>query len=225
MDKLFYSKQEVIEYLWLYSRYYSQRLFECEELFQEKKGYASITMLFSVLENIMKLSTDDYDSSLYDVAKKLNEQSIITDEEYKFVSTNKHSVRKIRNLFAHANLFAVNIVNIENNNEILYPLTEEDSCLLLYNKLSGIIFNLIFKIISREFIDEVKNNINIDLSKQLLTLKLDIKTLTLNEMEALKGIPVNSVAKLDIPYNKKLKILDEAPDVNVYASILENLIK
>ncbi len=225
MDKLFYSKQEVIEYLWLYSRYYSQRLFECEELFQEEKDYASITMLFSVLENIMKLSTDDYDSSLYDVAKKLNEQSIITDEEYKFVSTNKHRVRKIRNLFAHANFFAVNIVNIENNEEILYPLTEEDSCLLLYNKLSGIIFNLIFKIISREFIDEVKNNINIDLSKQLLTLKLDIKTLTLNEMEALKGIPVNSVAKLDIPNNKKLKILDEAPDVNVYASILENLIK
>lgn len=93
MDKFFYSKQEVIEYLWLYSRYYSQRLFECEELFQKEKGYASITMLFSVLENIMKLSTDDYDSSLYDVAKKLNEQSIITDEEYKFVSTNKHSVR------------------------------------------------------------------------------------------------------------------------------------
>lgn len=107
----------------------------------------------------------------------------------------------------------------------MYPLTEEDSCLLLYNKLSSIIFNLIFKIISRDFIDEVKNNINIDLSKELLTLKLDIKTLTLNEMEALKGIPVNSVAKLDIPYNKKLKILDEAPYVDVYASIFENLFK
>lgn len=224
MCKYFYSKYEVIEYLSVYSRFYAQRLFECEEFFREEKGYVSVTMLFSILESIMKLTADDYDSPLYEIAKKLNNQSIISDEEHKFVSTDKYSVRKIRNLFAHANLFAINIVNIEDQKEILYPLTEEDSCLLLYKKLSGVIFNLILKIISRDFIDEVKNSINIDLSKSLLDLKLDIKILTLNEMETLKGIPVNSIAKLDIPYNQKLKILDEAPNVNIYVGILENLL-
>ena len=224
MCKSFYSKYEVIEYLSVYSRFYAQRLFECEELFREEKGYVSVTMLFSILESIMKLTADDYDSPLYEIAKKLNNQSIISDEEHRFVSTDKYSVRKIRNLFAHANLFAINIVNIEDQKEILYPLTEEDSCLLLYKKLSGVIFNLILKIISRDFIDEVKNSINIDLSKSLLELKLDIKILTLNEMETLKGIPVNSIAKLDIPYNQKLKILDEAPNVNIYVGILENLL-
>ena len=224
MCKSFYSKYEVIEYLSVYSRFYAQRLFECEELFREEKGYVSVTMLFSILESIMKLTADDYDSPLYEIAKKLNNQSIISDEEHRFVSTDKYSVRKIRNLFAHANLFAINIVNIEDQKEILYPLTEEDSCLLLYKKLSGVIFNLILKIISRDFIDEVKNSINIDLSKSLLDLKLNIKILTLNEMETLKGIPVNSIAKLDIPYNQKLKILDEAPNVNIYVGILENLL-
>lgn len=224
MCKFFYSKHEVIENLWVYSRFYAQRLYECEELFNEEKGYVSITMLFSILESIMKLAADDFDSPLYEIAKKLNDQSIISDEEHRFVSTDKYSVRKIRNLFAHANLFAINIVNIEEEKEILYPLTEEDSCLLLYRKLSDVIFNLILKIISRDFIDELKNSINIDLSKALLDLKLDVKILTLNEMETLKGIPVNSIAKLDIPYNQKLKILDEASNVNIYVGILENLL-
>ena len=214
-----------MDFVWQYSRYYSQRLYECEELYREEKGYASITMLFSVLENIMKLYADDFDSSFYEIANKLKDQSVLTSEEYNFVSADKHSIRKIRNLFAHANLAAINIINIEQNKEIFYPLTEEDSCLLLYSKLSDIIFNLILKIVSGGFIFDVKKNINIDLSKPLSDLKLELKVLTLNEMEILKGIPVDSVAKLDIPYNHKVKILDEASNVNVYASIFENLFR
>lgn len=128
-------------------------------------------------------------------------------------------------MFAHANLAAINIINIEKDKEILYPLTEEDSCLLLYSKLSDIIFNLILKIVSGGFIFDVKKNINIDLSKLLSDFKLELKVLTLNEMEILEGIPVDSVEKLDIPYNHKVKILDEASNVNVYTSIFENLFK
>lgn len=83
------------------------------------------------------------------VAKELKDKSIITNEEYKFISTNQFSIRKV------TNLFAVNLVNIENNREILYPLTEEESCLLPYSKVSDIIFNLIFKIISLNFINDM----------------------------------------------------------------------
>nr|WP_039692846.1 TM1812 family CRISPR-associated protein [Streptococcus gallolyticus] len=136
MDEKMYSKQEVIQHVWSYSRFYSQQLFQCEEFFKDGKGYAAITILFTVLENIIKLAANDYDSSFYDVSKELADKSIITDEEYKFISTNQFSIRKIRNLFAHANLFAVNIVNIEDDREILYPFTEEESCLLLYTKVS-----------------------------------------------------------------------------------------
>lgn len=91
MDKFFYSKEEIVDFVWQYSRYYSQRLHECEELYREEKGYASITMLFSVLENIMKLYADDFDSPFYKIAKKLKDQSVLTLEEYKFVCTCKSS--------------------------------------------------------------------------------------------------------------------------------------
>ena len=221
MGDILYEKQEVIEYLWLYSHFYSQRLFECEELYEEEKGYASITILFAVLENIMKLAANDYDSSFYDIAKQLESKTIITNEEYKFISTNQFSIRKIRNLFAHENLFAVNLVNIENGKEILYPFTEEESCLLLYSKVSDIIFNLILKIISKNLICDI----NVNLSKILQELKLEIRILTANEIAVIKGIPTNSLDNINIPYNEKLKIFDEASDVNVYTHIFKNLLQ
>jgi len=60
--------------------FYSQRLFECVEFFEEEKGYASITIIFSVLENIMEVSANDYDSSFYDIAKQPESKSVITNE-------------------------------------------------------------------------------------------------------------------------------------------------
>ena len=219
MDEKMYSKQEVIQHVWSYSRFYSQQLFQCEEFFKDGKGYAAITILFTVLENIIKLAANDYDSSFYDVSKELADKSIITDEEYKFISTNQFSIRKIRNLFAHANLFAVNIVNIEDDREILYPFTEEESCLLLYSKVSDIIFNIILKIASRNLI----LNINVNLSKVLHEFTLEIRILTPNEIATIKGFPENSLDNTDIPYNEKLKIFDEASDVNIYEQIFKKI--
>ena len=104
-------------------------------------------------------------------------------------------------------------------NQILYPFTEEESCLLLYSKVSDIIFNIILKIASRNLI----LNINVNLSKVLHEFTLEIRILTPDEIATIKGFPENALDKTDIPYNEKLKIFDEASDVNIYEQIFKKL--
>jgi len=57
------------------------------------------------------------------------------------------------------------------------------------------------------------------LSKILQELKLEIRILTANEIAVIKGIPINSLDNINIPYNEKLEIFDEASDINVYTHI------
>lgn len=57
------------------------------------------------------------------------------------------------------------------------------------------------------------------MSKILQELKLEIRILTANEIAVIKGIPINSLDNINIPYNEKLEIFDEASDINVYTHI------
>jgi len=204
-----YSKDMVYNYLYQYSRFYSIRLYECETLYLEGKGYAAITLLFACLENIVKSVANDFDSSFYAVVEKVKNRCIITNDEYNFISINDNSIRKIRNLFAHANVIAINLINYENGNEILYPLSEEESCLLLYEKTSLIICNIIFKLVIDNFIDDVRNKFTIDLAQAISNCNLQFKTLTSKEMLVLKGFPEDYISDdLDIPEDARLRLID-----------------
>ncbi len=89
--------------------------------------------------------------------------------------------------------------------------------------MSDIIFNLILKIISLNFIDDIKNYIKINLLKVLQEFRLDIRVLKESKIGVVKGLPKYSFDNIDILYNQKLKILDEASDVNVYTHIFKSL--
>lgn len=225
MENSTLTKSMVLDYLWQYSRFYSQRLYECEQCYSEEKGYAAITLLFSCLENICKSVVNDYDSSFYDVVKKLKENLTISEVEYCFLNQNEFCIRKIRNLFAHANISAINLVNQEGNREILYPLTEEVSCILLYERISDIIFNLILKIISSHFLDELREKIQINLDSNIKKCKLEFRILTSKEMLVLKGLPEDYISDdLGIPEHARIRIIENAPDVNIYKEIFTNLL-
>ena len=49
---MIYSKGEVIDYIWQYSRYYGNLLISCEELSKERNlnGHVSLIYLFNILE-------------------------------------------------------------------------------------------------------------------------------------------------------------------------------
>jgi hypothetical protein len=115
-------------------------------------------------------------------------------------------------------------INVEGDKEILYPLTEEDTCLFLYKKISDIIFNLILKIISFHFLDEVESTLEVNLDTYINKCNLYFKTITFKEMLILKGYPEDYIPdELEIPEDAKLRIVDDAPDVNVLTEIFRKL--
>lgn len=217
-------KRVILDYLWQHSRFYSNRLYECEELYRENRGYAAIFMLFSCFESISKSVANDYDSSAYTVYEKIYNQNLLTDTEYSYINTNEFSLRKIRNLFAYANVATINLIVNEDGSEILWPLTEDDTAILLYKKISDIIFALVLKLISATFIEEVKKDIVIDLDNEICSCQLNFRILTTKEMLVLKGFPEDYIPdNLDIPEDAKIRLIDNAPDVNIYKFIFENI--
>ncbi len=219
-----YDKQTVLDYLWSYSRFHSYCLQQSEELYRNQNGFSAITVLFSCLENISKSVVNDYESNLFTVFKKLLENKIVTQAEHDFLNTGENCIRKIRNLYAHANIAAINLVETEDSNEILWPLTEDETSLLLYEKISDLTYNLIIKLVSFSFIEDVKQRFFVPLDEYISKCNIKFKKLSVEELLVLKGFPPNYIPDdLGIPEDTKYRIVDNASDVNMYTYIFSGL--
>lgn len=218
------SKCEVMDYIWTSSHFYHSCLVQCERLYEEEIGYSAVMVLFNCLENIAKCATDDYDSNLHTVFKKLYENDIITQKEHSFLNEGDYCIRKIRNLYAHSNAATINFIEKDGEKEMLWPLTENETSLMIYSKLSPILFNLMIKILAPNFIDSVKEKFQIALDDKLDVSILKYKVLTYKELLVLKGYPEDYIPNdIDIPEEAKVRMVDNAPDVNMYMHILSGL--
>jgi len=176
MEKDFYSKGEVIDYVWQYSRHYGNLLGYCEDIADEETnngGFASLIFLFNLTENILKDTLENFDAPFHSIITTLKNQGIITRKEHDFLNATDNSIRKVRNLLAHSNLSKYNLSFIEDGKEIYYPLTENETCLKLYNMVSGILYNLMMRIISINFVEPLE----ITLDKRLDNVVIKIKEL------------------------------------------------
>jgi len=151
-----YSKGEVVDLLWQYSRYYGNQLVYLSEI--EENGNASLIYLFNILENILKSSVSDYDSTFQNIVKKSHKDNLINQKEHDFLNNKVTGVRKIRNLLAHANLAKYNLKFAKDQS--LYPIVENEACQKLYESISDIIFNIILKVASHNFTIEVNPNVD-----------------------------------------------------------------
>lgn len=211
-----HSKAEVADYIWQYSHFHHSCLVQCENLFREEKGFSCVMVLFNCLENIAKSVANDYDSALYDVFKKLHSQKIITTKEYEFLNEGAFCIRKIRNLYAHTNIAAINFLGRFEDRETLCPLTENETSLMLYDRISDIVFNLMIKMASSGFIDSVKEKFQQPLDETIDQCNLRYKILTSKELLVLKGYPEDYIPEdLDMPEDARIRLVDNAPDVSI----------
>lgn len=216
-----YSKPEVVDYIWQYSRFYGNKLGECERYFEDGEGYVALILLFEVTENICKSIHGDYNRNFNSVIKQLKDTGKLTEKEAGFLSTNEYSVRKIRNLFAHENLMGINIVEEENGKDIYYPLTEDESCRLLYDKISNLLFNILLKIVSNSFIVEI----NVNLEDYLDEFRTRIEILSARKMLELLGYSHEDIKIIEGDMNESTlrRLADNSTNVNVLAEIFKNL--
>ncbi len=218
-----YTKGEVIDYVWQHSKYHGNLLSYCDTLAKQghRNGTASLIFLFNIIENIMKDSVKDYDSGFHDVLKKVKNQNLIDYKESTFLNAPNNSIRKLRNLFAHSNLSKYSLIYVEDGNEIYYPLTEEETCLKLYETISDISFNIILKVVSNNFIKKL----NIDTSEALKNIEIRIKVHTPEELLHFKGLDKMATS----PYwqtlneNEKYLLVENSSDANMVTHILSAL--
>lgn len=212
-----YSKSTVIDNVWLYSRYYGNQLAFLREV--EGNGSASLVYLFNLLENILKSHLSDYESSFQDVVKKSFNIGVINKIEHDFLNNKKTGIRRLRNIFAHANLSQFNIRF--KSDEILYPLTENDNCQLLYSRLSDIIFNIIMKIAIIPLNVDLK--VNVDSAIKLLSY--EIITFAPEDILIDKGInPETLDGWGDLNVSERYRQAENAQNVKVLAHIFSGLL-
>lgn len=222
MKKDYYSKPDVINYVWQHSRYHGDLLSYCEQIAEKNSGngFAALIFLFNLTENIFKDRIKDYDSSFIAVITELKDQQLITQTEYTFLNDGKNSIRNFRNLLAHANLSKYNLTFDEGEEGILYPLTENETCIKFYEMVSGILFNLMLRIVSIDF----TNPFEINLDNKIENLEINIKELTPEELLALKGMDVSEFPNWDgLSETDKYRLVENSSDANMITEIFKGL--
>lgn len=220
-----YSKVEAADYIWQYSRFHHSCLVQCENLYREDKGFSSVMILFNCLENISKSVANDYDSSLYDIFLKLYKQNIITEREYEFLNIGDFCIRKIRNLYAHENIAAIHFLADFKGKEILWPLTENETSLMIYSKISDIVFNLMVKMVSSTFIGSVREKFVTPLDEAIDECNIRYKILMSKELLLLKGYPEDYIPEdIDMPEDMRIRMVDNSPDLNINMHIYSQIV-
>jgi hypothetical protein len=209
-------KNELFHLLAYYSKYYFGQFSECERLFNEEKGHISLFYLFALFENIVKSSLNDFESTFFNLIKKLKDENLINETELNFLNDSELGVRKIRNILAHANLSKY---DLKLENEIkTYPFTENETCLIIYEMLSDIISGIIIKIIKPGL--EVELEVELDNFIENLDYKFIIRTP--EELMVFKGIPTNPIWD-EMDEATKYRLVENSQDVNILSLLLKNL--
>ena len=146
MDNLLKEKKKKIYVVWQYSKLYGKNLFSCEDFYHNDSAYVALILLFETIENVCKSIVEDYDLSFYKVVQKLGDMRLISEQEECFLSTDEFSVRKIRNLFAHADLSSIGFFE----NGFYHSLVEEECCMILYRKVFTPSLNIMVNLINKQ---------------------------------------------------------------------------
>lgn len=220
MSKLL-SKAEVTDYIWQYSKYYGNLLGACERIASDEEGHASLLYLFNLVEMIFKDKLKDYDSRFIDIIKELKHRELINNLEYNFLNDNRIGIRKIRNILAHTNLSKYNFVFIDEDGELLFPLTENETCIKLYNLFSDVLFNIMLKVI----IPDLITTLNMDLDEIIKGINIEIREISPEKLLEYKGIDYREIdGWSQMTEDDRYRLAENSSDVNILTSIFRNLL-
>ncbi|MGL5867981.1 hypothetical protein [Clostridium chrysemydis] len=217
-----YTKGEVVNYLWQYSKYYGNLLMYCDIISEDLNPHSALINLFNITEMVFKSKINDYDINLCGAINELKKQGYLTKIESEFLNDKTNGIRGYRNKFSHDNLIKYNLI-FEDEPEILYPITEYSTCEKFYNIISPIVYNLILKVAFSHLY--TKNNITLD--EEIKSIKIEVKEISPEDILKFKGMEdlINTSQWTDTDEATRYRLAEDSGDVNVYHSIFKPVFK
>ena len=212
-----FSKGEIIDLVWQYSRYYGNQLIFLENI-KSENAIAALIYLTNLLENALCAYKDDYNCRFQEAINFAYEKSLITEIEFNFLNDEKVGIRKLRNYFAHRNLSKYNFKLP--NADLIYPFTENDNCELFYGLISNSIFNIICKVALTSL--TIKREIQQD--DQIRKIQYSIITVTPEEILIDKGHDLTTLAGwYGLKESDKYRYAENASNVKVMAWVFSQI--
>lgn len=213
IEKTYFDTKEVLNYISGYSSFLQQRLEACVEAAYDGYHFLSVLTLLNMLEDTLKSALDDYDDNLNVIAKNAFEQDLLTAIEYSFISFDSNSLRKFRNCIAHKNLSTMYLqFSME---EVLYPLSEEETYKHFYDKYSEIIINLILKIATKN------EQYNICVDSLLKNNAYRIHQFSIPDLLELKGYPRDYADNVNLSESDIIRLIDNSSGAFMINAILK----
>ena len=214
-------KELTFKNLHYYSKYYFGILNDCEFLRKENKGHFALFSIFSLLENIIKSTLNNFEITFQKSVEKLYELNVISESENNLLNDKYNGFRKLRNIFAHANLSKYDLEYA--NEKVTFPLSENENCLKLYDEISEIIFFIILKLINIEM--KVHLDINQNFSEEIINnFNYKIILRTPEELMKFKGLNLSNEF-IKLPESAKYRLVENSSDTFIMQQILKNLLE
>ncbi len=215
------NKYKAIDYLYQYSKYHGNLMFDCESINNDGHGFASLILLFNILESVLKNAINDFDSNFFELITKAQDNNLINNYESDFLNNKQFGIRKIRNILSHANLSKYNYILENQDSALMYPFTENSNCVILYEYLSPIIVNIMLKCVS----NQITINLEIDCTDEIINTPLKLVELSPIELLKLKGFNDQEINQIVKGNSESINYLlaENASDINLIANIFKKI--
>lgn len=214
IEKTYFDTEKALYNISGYSSFLQQRLEACVEAADDGYYFLSVLTLLNMLEDTLKSAMDNYEDNLNVIAKNTFEQNLLTAIEYSFISFDNNSLRKFRNCIAHKNLSTMYLqFSME---ELLYPLSEEETYKHFYDKYSEIIINLILKIATKN------EQYNICVDSLLKNNAYRIHKFSIPDLLELKGYPRDYADSVNLTESDIIRLIDNSSDAFIINALLKS---
>ena len=132
--------------IFLYSHYYGNMLYLSKHLYDNEEGYAAVVILFNSIELIFKSVRENYGENFHDDIDVMKERNLLSESEYKFLTVNKNSARKIRNLMMHKD---ASQYFFEDKSGVLWPFTESETWMKTYENFAPQVIAILGRLVKK----------------------------------------------------------------------------
>jgi len=123
-------------------RVFGKLCLEAEHSYQNQDYFAAIACLFVLAEQVIKYCVDKNHGKFQDSLVEAKNKNIINEDEFCVLN----ELKTLRNKIFHENHYSLGLVI----NDKVYPIDEDETKQIIFEKFSDRLFFIVLKIINRD---------------------------------------------------------------------------